>query len=86
MLFVSHSLLYAGFHFEAYYGVPYAEAPVQELRFKKPQAVKAWQGVKDARYSGYACPQEGDQTKMNEDCLTLNIWVPGESGDTKCVF
>src|SRR6478672_9552823 len=71
-------------------GVPYADAPVGDLRFSPPQPPPAWQGVRDARRDGPIAPQGrsrlahvmGDfERPQAEDCLTLNIWTP--AADTK---
>ena len=71
-------------------GVPYAAAPVGDLRFKPPQPVPAWQGVRDATKDGPIAPQGrsrlahvmGDfERPQSEDCLTLNIWTP--AADTR---
>ncbi len=65
-------------------GVPYAQAPVGELRWQPPAPVLAWEGVRGARTFGPACWQrDWDVTSiytrgdldMSEDCLHLNIWV-----------
>jgi para-nitrobenzyl esterase len=66
-------------------GVPYAAAPVGELRFQPPQPVPAWRGARDATKDGPIAPQGrsrlahvmGDfERPQSEDCLTLNIWTP----------
>jgi para-nitrobenzyl esterase len=66
-------------------GVPYAAAPVGELRFAPPQSVQAWRAVRDASQDGPIPPQGrsrlahvmGDfERPQSEDCLTLNIWTP----------
>ena len=66
-------------------GVPYAAAPVGELRFSPPQPAPPWQGVRDATQDGPIAPQGrsrlahvmGDfERPQSEDCLTLNIWTP----------
>ena len=73
-------------------GVPYAKAPVGELRFKAPQKPDAWSGVRDAKEFAPICPQieikDGFYGKefytdpkyplpvQSEDCLYLNIWAP----------
>ena len=63
-------------------GIPYAKPPVGELRFRPPQRVDPWQGVRSAEQVGPMCPQiQGGSVVGNEDCLTLNIWsaaAPGE--------
>lgn len=56
-------------------GIPYAKAPINELRFAPPLKVESWTGVKDATHFGPMCFQEGDGN-FSEDCLSLNIWVP----------
>jgi para-nitrobenzyl esterase len=65
-------------------GVPYAAAPVGELRFKAPQPKPAWSGVLDAATYGDQCMQvlAGDKARkhMSEDCLYLNVWRPKQSG------
>ncbi len=71
-------------------GVPFGEPPVGELRWKPPQAVKNWQGVRKADKFGPRCMQRpifGDMNfrsnGMSEDCLYLNVWTPAKSGNEK---
>jgi len=56
-----------------YRGVPYAAAPVGDLRWRAPQPVKAWKDVRDASAYGKGCtaPPAGA-----EDCLYLNVYAP----------
>jgi para-nitrobenzyl esterase len=65
--------------------VPYAAAPVGELRFSPSQPPPSWRGVRDASQDGPIAPQGrsrlahvmGDfERPQSEDCLTLNIWTP----------
>ena len=56
-------------------GIPYAAPPVGALRWRDPQPVIAWPGVKDADRFGPMCMQAGPVPK-SEDCLTLNVWRP----------
>src|SRR5690606_34574700 len=61
-------------------GIPYAAAPVGELRWALPQPAAAWEGVRDASEFGSACPQQArfnlTEASADEDCLTLNVSVP----------
>lgn len=69
-------------------GVQFAEAPVGDLRWKAPQPVKAWEGVRDAKAFGNDPMQPNVFGDMNfrgasrsEDCLYLNIWTPANFED-----
>jgi para-nitrobenzyl esterase len=67
-----------------YFGVPYAAPPVGDLRWKAPQAPQKWEGVRDASQTPAACMQpkvfdDINFAKVSEDCLTLNVWVPGKA-------
>ncbi|MER7578083.1 carboxylesterase/lipase family protein [Streptomyces sp. NPDC126514] len=62
-------------------GVPYAAAPVADLRWRAPQPHASWQEVRDATSFGDHCPQTAtlfDAPSVSEDCLNLNIYVPGQ--------
>ncbi|EFX78588.1 hypothetical protein DAPPUDRAFT_53255 [Daphnia pulex] len=63
----------------AFRGIPYAQPPVGELRFKDPIPVKPWAGVLNAIHEGSPCVQlDSILFKMigNEDCLVLNVYTP----------
>jgi para-nitrobenzyl esterase len=67
-------------------GIPFAAPPVGELRWREPQAVKSWEGVRQATKFGPRCMQApifGDMNfrsdGMSEDCLYLNVWTPAKS-------
>jgi para-nitrobenzyl esterase len=66
----------------AYFGIPFAQAPVGDLRWKPPQAPQSWQGMRIANDHGLPCPQldEGwnhwDSQHWSEDCLHLDVWTP----------
>lgn len=69
-------------------GIPYAAPPIGELRWKAPQPLKAWDGVRTATEWGPRCVQTdrlGDldplNKRMDEDCLYLNVWTPATSPD-----
>ena len=65
-------------------GIPYAEPPVGELRFKSPVDKKSWDEVLETieysacAYQGYTELEEwlGKHEPESEDCLFLNIWTP----------
>ena len=64
-------------------GVPFAKPPVGDLRWRAPQPLQPWTGVRAADKYGALCMQKIN-TKDNgvgpppasEDCLTLNVWKP----------
>lgn len=64
-------------------GIPFAEPPVGELRWREPLPVKPWGGVRDATHFGAACAQavlgdwnKSDAAASSEDCLYLNVITP----------
>lgn len=71
-------------------GIPFAQPPVGDLRWKEPQAVKNWNSVLKADHFGPNAMQKnvfGDMkfrsSKMSEDCLYLNVWTPAKSSKEK---
>lgn len=74
-------------------GIPYAAPPVGELRWREPQPVVPWDGIKVADTFGKIPWQEDLSTmdiygkefysdgmpEMSEDCLYLNVWTPSEA-------
>ena len=73
---------------DVYKGIPYAAAPIKENRWKEPQPVEPWTGVKmcdrfanpsyqHIQYKGgyYTEWGYGDEAPFSEDCLYLNVWT-----------
>ena len=74
----------------AYKGIPFAAPPVGDLRWREPQPVVPWEGVKTADQYGAAAMQvswdpnsfygrewrASGSVPFSEDCLYLNIWTP----------
>jgi len=79
----------AGDGVRAFLGIPYAAAPVGELRWRPPLPAAGWNGVRDASNPGASCMQTLTpagrkpwtheylvQDAVSEDCLFLNLWTP----------
>ncbi|HEX6471729.1 MAG TPA: carboxylesterase family protein [Streptosporangiaceae bacterium] len=64
-------------------GIPYAAPPVGSLRWRPPQPVRPWTGVRDATRPGNRCPQPGRPGQPMvvgaEDCLYLNVSTPARA-------
>jgi para-nitrobenzyl esterase len=76
-------------------GIPFAAPPVGDFRWREPQPVVPWDGVRDASTFGNVCiqppgPTEGPGARLNiavlpdspplsEDCLYLNVWTGAAS-------
>ncbi|XP_014217874.1 venom carboxylesterase-6-like, partial [Copidosoma floridanum] len=66
--------------YKSFRGIPYAEPPLGELRFRPPKPKKPWNGTFLALKDGPTCIQQ-DRKNNNivlgsEDCLYLNVYVP----------
>jgi para-nitrobenzyl esterase len=69
-------------------GIPYAAPPVGELRWKAPQPIVSWDGVRQATKFGARCMQGNVYGDMafrddgpSEDCLYLNVWTPAKDAN-----
>lgn len=78
----------SGIH--AFKGIPFAQPPVGELRWKEPQPVKNWTGVRQTNKFGPRAMQRalfGDMgfrsDGVSEDCLYLNVWTPAKSASER---
>ena len=68
-----------------YRGLPFAAPPVGDLRWRPPQPVAPWDGIRDATVAAPACVQtpipaavgsfyDAGVDEISEDCLYLNVW------------
>lgn len=72
-------------------GIPFAQPPVGDLRWKEPQPVRNWDGVRRADRFAARCMQRTGPAAdywfrsdgMSEDCLYLNVWTPAKSADER---
>ncbi len=83
-----------GFHdretgLDNFFGIPFAQPPVGDLRWKAPQAPEKWEGILETKHFGHSPVQTnvfGDMRyrsdTVSEDCLYLNVWTPALN-DTK---
>ncbi len=67
----------------AWKGIPFAQPPVGELRWRAPRPPRPWEGVREALEYGPSCPQmiafdwlPFKPVLGSEDCLYLDIWTP----------
>jgi para-nitrobenzyl esterase len=67
-------------------GIPFAAPPVGELRWRAPQPVVPWTGIREVSKFAPACVQDemfaavfGAPRGVSEDCLYLNVWTPATS-------
>ncbi len=70
----------------AWLGLPFAQPPIGSLRWRAPEMLRRWDGVREALAFGAACPQfassvggvPGERGSIvgNEDCLFLNVYAP----------
>lgn len=76
-------------------GIPYAQPPVGDLRWRAPQDLTSWTGVRQATTFGAACWQSYSDDAFvwsrgeflrSEDCLHLNIWQPEKADATAPVM
>jgi len=69
--------------------IPFAKAPVGELRWKPPQPIAKWSGQLDVRDPAIPCPQldegwnAGEAARGGEDCLTLAVREPKHAKDER---
>jgi len=84
---------------QIYKGIPFAAAPIGDLRWKAPQPVKPWKDIKDCTSFGpspyqsapvpFMCWSEEyliPKAPISEDCLYLNVWAPKKTKQKKAVL
>ena len=70
-------------------GIPFAAPPIGELRWRAPQAVHRWVGIRKADRFSSVCMQQGSYPPdapaepTSEDCLYLNVWIPAGAQKAK---
>lgn len=71
-------------------GIPFGAPPVGPNRWRPPQPVAGWDGIRRADKFGPRCMQRaifGDMNfrsdGMSEDCLYLNVWTPAKRANEK---
>jgi para-nitrobenzyl esterase len=81
----------------AFKGIPFGAPPVGERRWKEPQPVATWDGVRKADQFGNVCVQPSqpnrepnnvsvdlpDSPKASEDCLFLNVWTSAANANAR---
>ncbi|HUI25954.1 MAG TPA: carboxylesterase/lipase family protein [Candidatus Kryptonia bacterium] len=75
-------------------GIPFAQPPIGTLRFRPPQRLQPWAGVRDAGAFGCSAlqnpsmlgPVAFDIGQTDEDCLHLNVWAPTGDGGGRPVL
>ncbi|XP_031636635.1 esterase B1-like isoform X2 [Contarinia nasturtii] len=80
---ISDTTMMKNVSFYSFKGIPYAKAPIGELRFKAPEPDKSWApAILNATAHGKNCLRttafDNDTQSQSENCLFLNIYVPAD--------
>lgn len=74
-------------------GIPFAKPPVGRLRFRAPEPVEPWTGVRSAKEFGPSslqglvfAPGVSAEGPVSEDCLYLNVYTPRADGQQRAVM
>ncbi|XP_037024082.1 esterase FE4-like [Bradysia coprophila] len=72
----------SGVNFHAFLRIPYAEPPIDNLRFLAPVRKQAWTGMWNATYWSPICVQNTPSSadEMSEDCLYMNVFSKNLTG------
>jgi para-nitrobenzyl esterase len=67
-------------------GIPFAAPPTGKNRWRAPQPVEAWNGVRAADHFAPGCMQDpammtflGSDAGVSEDCLYVDVWTPAKT-------
>lgn len=85
---------------DIYKGIPYAKPPVGNRRWRAPEPMDSWEGIKDCTKFSASCMQDkqkaeepytqefviDDSTGYSEDCLYLNVWSKNDHKKKKPVI
>jgi para-nitrobenzyl esterase len=84
---------------QKFLGIPFAQPPVGDLRWKAPQELPVWLGIKQAKTFGPSPMQAKPapfafwsseflipDSPISEDCLYLNVWAPATKAEKKAVL
>lgn len=79
----------SGSKVDQFLGIPFAQAPVGDLRWKAPKVMNPWAGIRPAKQFGPSPMQAKPvpffcwsseflipESPISEDCLYLNVWAP----------
>lgn len=73
----------AEYNQDLFLGMPYAQPPVGDLRFRWPQSINtSFDGVRDASQYGYSCMQYHTTFNISEDCLNINVIRPNRGNSS----
>lgn len=79
-IYIGQQTVVNGVNINHWYGIPYAQQPIGDLRWKPPRALTASNTIHEA-YFPNACPQ-GESSliiPLTESCLTLNVYAPKDA-------
>ncbi|KAJ6640603.1 Esterase E4 [Pseudolycoriella hygida] len=71
----------SGLSFYGFLGIPFAEPPLDDLRFREPVPKKRWDGILNCTAFGPMCMQPGEELSRSEDCLYLNVFTKNLSSN-----
>ncbi|KAJ8922685.1 hypothetical protein NQ315_007717 [Exocentrus adspersus] len=70
----------------SFQGIPFAEPPLGQLRFRAPVKISNWTGILNATEDRSFCVQQSDPVIGSEDCLFINVYTPSLEGANRTVM